>query len=213
MLNNTQRTVWRFIVLLNTVTLSTAHWRSGNPMLWLSCEWCYKCQSLNLIVAAANIQRPSLEAAGATAEAGLDSQYLPVGDQHDYFDEARRRLAVIESSSTCKRVATVKILTTCENLQIGVHETDLENVQNLYAAHLAVCELEGAATKLPESCRLRLPPDSDGLSTVLDNDGRSQLKTCISALHSKSQWWTSYSNNRRDAYLWCKVMRPGFDQG
>ncbi|KAI4146641.1 MAG: hypothetical protein LQ340_005857, partial [Diploschistes diacapsis] len=128
MLNITQRTVWQFIVLLNTVTLSAAYWRSPNPMLWLS--------------SAANIQRPSLEVAGATAEAGLENQYLPVADQHDYFDEARRRLAVIESSSTCKRVATVKILTTCENLQIGVHETDLENVQNLYAAHLASCALD-----------------------------------------------------------------------
>ena len=122
---------------------------------------------------------------------------------------------MMSTSSTCKRVATIKLLTTCDDLQTGTtsHDQDLEDVQNLYAAHLAVCELEGANTKIPQSCRLQLPSSSEGLPEVLDADGRKTLRECIAKLHERVQWWTSYSNNRRDAYLWCRVMRPMFDQG
>ena len=146
-------------------------------------------------------------------EAGVESPSVAAIESLDYFDEARRRLATMETSSTCKRAATLKLLDTCENLQSGGQDEDLENIQNLYAAHLAICELEGAARKLPQSCRLQLPSNPDDLARVLNNEGKAQLKACVSSLHSQSQSWTSYSNNRRDAYIWCKVMRPGFDQG
>lgn len=162
---------------------------------------------------AAEVQRPSIEQRGSVEEVEGDSQFLTAIDQYDYFEEARHRLATMETSSTCKRIATIKLLTTCDNLQSGARDEDLESVQNLYAAHLAICELGGAAAKIPQSCRLHLPAGTDELPEVLDAKGKSQLQACISTLHSKSQWWTSYSNNQRDAYLWCKVMRPGFDQG
>ena len=145
--------------------------------------------------------------------AEIESTSSSAIEPHDYFDEARRRLASMEVSSTCKRAATLRLLDTCENLQTGSQDDDLENVQNLYAAHLAICELEGAARKIPQQCRLQLPSNPDELARVLNSEGKAHLKACISSLHSQSQSWTSYSNNRRDAYIWCKVMRPGFDQG
>ncbi|MCJ1325081.1 hypothetical protein MMC10_001743 [Thelotrema lepadinum] len=144
--------------------------------------------------------------------AEIESTSSSAIEPHDYFDEARRRLASMEVSSTCKRAATLRLLDTCENLQTGSQDDDLENVQNLYAAHLAICELEGAARKIPQQCRLQLPSNPDELARVLNSEGKAHLKACISSLHSQSQSWTSYSNNRRDAYIWCKVMRPGFDQ-
>ena len=192
------------------------------------CEWASKrCDALVtgyegpsiidfdlILMAAANDKQsespPNIDRA---MEADLESPSFGATGSNDYFEQARHRLSVMESSSTCKRAATIKLLDTCENLQTGTHDEDLESVQNLYAAHLAICELEGAARKLPQPCRLPLLSSSDGLALVLDGEGKARLRDCISALHSKSQSWTSYSNNRRDAYVWCKVMRPGFDQG
>ena len=132
-----------------------------------------------------------------------------------FFEEAKKRLAVMQTSSTCKRIATIKILTTCENLRIDSDDIDedLETVQNLYAAHLAICELEGASTKLTQHCRLPLPSNAEDIPQVLESQRRDDLRVCIAALQSKPQWWTSYSNNRRDAYFLCKAMRPGFDNG
>ena len=132
---------------------------------------------------------------------------------YDYFAVAKDRLAVMEHSSTCKRTATMKLFSTCESIESSSStDLDLETVQNFYSAHLAICELDGAHANLPSHCRLGLPSDSSELASFLHDDGARQLKRCLTDLQSRSQWWTSYSNNRRDAYILCKAMRP-FDQG
>ena len=119
----------------------------------------------------------------------------------------------MEQSSTCKRSATIKLFATCESLRSSPNaDVDLETVQNLYSAHLAICELDGAHANLPRHCRLGLPSDASEIASFLREDGTRQLQRCLTDLQSRSQWWTSYSNNRRDAYILCKAMRP-FDQG
>jgi hypothetical protein len=132
---------------------------------------------------------------------------------HRFFEEARNRLAIMEKSTTCKRMATTKLLASCEQLQIQSEQDNTDGVEQLYAVRLAMCEIGDATIKSPHACRLEVLPGTTGLVESLDQQGKEKLKGCISALHSKSQWWTSYSNNRRDAYLWCKAMQPGFDQG
>ena len=201
-----------FPFLLN---LWGVNWQASGTMPWSRGEQDPRsAKEKSMLSKAASTRRsPSAQDESQAIPAETESPFVTAIEPSDYFDEARRRLATMETSSTCKRAATLKLLDTCENLQSGGQDENVENIQNLYAAHLAICELEGAAKKLPQSCRLRLPSNPDELARVLNNEGKAQLKTCISSLHSQSQSWTSYSNNRRDAYIWCKVMRPGFDQG
>ena len=149
-----------------------------------------------------------------SGEADVAARSLPESQgRDDFFALARERLALMEHSSTCKRSATMKLFVTCESLEVSPDlDINLETVQNFYSAHLAMCELDGAHANLPSHCRLGLPSDASELASFLRDNGAQQLKRCLTSLQSRSQWWTSYSNNRRDAYILCKAMRP-FDQG
>ena len=202
--------LYLLLAFMAVIAPSLADWWQGTMPL-SSCE---SGPALN-----PHVLTSALAVKAALSSPGTASTPSPTGfdpfadDSTDLFAAARQRLSQIQTSSTCKQLATVKLLGTCENLRLSTHHSDLEVVHNLYAAHLALCELEGANTKLPASCRLGLPSGVDNVVEVLDDEGRAQLSRCLAALHEKAQWWTSYSNNRQDAYIWCKAMRPGFDQG
>ena len=134
--------------------------------------------------------------------------------EKSYFTAAKQQLSMAETHSTCKRLATVKLLTSCENLESSpTEDVDLETLQNFYAVHLALCELEGAYPKLRSKCRISLPAYTEDATPHLKAVATEQFRQCINIIKSNENYWTSYSNNRRDAYVWCKAMRPGFDQG
>ena len=136
------------------------------------------------------------------------------GAAADHFAAAKQYLALAQSFSTCKKNATTKLLTSCERLQkSAVGEVEIELLQDFYAAHLAVCELETAYPKLSAQCGMQLPAYAEDALEFLEIGGGLQLKRCINVLKSQNNYWTSYSNNRRDSYMVCKAMSTGFDDG
>ena len=135
-------------------------------------------------------------------------------DHSGIYSQALERLSHIQGASTCKHQATNRLLDTCETLQSSPgSERTLETIQNLYSAHLALCELQSAATSIPSACGLELPGKGEDAIKFLKAGGERRLSKCLKALQSSPQWWTSYSNNRQDAYVWCKAMRTAIDHG
>ena len=137
-----------------------------------------------------------------------------LNDNTGIYSKALDRLSEMKGSSTCKHRATEKLLATCETLQASpAAERTLEHIQNLYSAHLAFCELQSAAAPLPPHCSLQLPENTQDTLAFLEAGGERQLSQCLNSLQSTPQWWTSYSNNRQDAYIWCKALRSAIDHG
>lgn len=127
------------------------------------------------------------------------------------FQDADKSLQFFEEARLCKREATLKLVSTstCKELLQDPRREDVEMILDLYAIELAKCEIESALVKLPGSCQFELPTGT--LENGVQRSIQAELSRCLSVLHSKPQWWTSYSNHRRDGYQWCLVMKPGFD--
>ncbi|EPS33791.1 hypothetical protein PDE_08753 [Penicillium oxalicum 114-2] len=96
----------------------------------------------------------------------------------------------------------------------------LNMIRSIYAARLAICELEGASTLIPQPCiaitaPIRTPSTSGfgflrkSTSHHLDEKKlpKRDLELCLKALESRPQWWTSYSNNRQNAIVICQASR------
>ena len=96
----------------------------------------------------------------------------------------------------------------------------LNMIRSIYAARLAICELEGASTLIPQPCiaitaSIRTPSTSGfrflrkPTSHHLDEKKlpKRDLELCLKALESRPQWWTSYSNNRQNAIVICQASR------
>ena len=139
---------------------------------------------------------------------------MPTTADIDPFAVVDQHIAAAKTRLTCKRRVTLKLLTSCENLQSSsTQDVDLETLQNYYAIHLALCELDDAYPKLRAKCSLQLPDYAEDATTLLRNGAKEQFRQCIHVIKTNENWWTSYSNNRRDTYSWCKAMGPGFDEG
>ncbi|KAI9873558.1 MAG: hypothetical protein M1830_010857 [Pleopsidium flavum] len=104
-------------------------------------------------------------------------------------------------------------------------EATLDDVKSIYAARLAICEIVGAGTVIPNYCAPLMASDQTkskrGFRSFLnqgagqtrasgvgydDIKGR-QLGQCLKSLESRPQWWTSYSNNRQNAVVMCQAAR------
>lgn len=141
------------------------------------------------------------------------------------FTEAVQLLESMNSSPSCNRVAATRLVTSCQELG-GKGNTDpdtsqaLDLIRSVYAARLAICELEGAGAAVPQPCipvTVPLPSPSppgfrffrrfksmDYDETILP---RQVLEQCLKSLESRPQWWTSYSNNRQNAMIICQASR------
>ncbi|KAJ5983829.1 hypothetical protein N7481_005928 [Penicillium waksmanii] len=161
-----------------------------------------------------------------------DNRVLPhlgsKAQQHDaIFTEAVQLLDSMKSSPSCNRVAVTRLVTSCQfaggkdtsDLQTYEYET-LDRIRSMYAARLAICELNDAGASVPVPCipvavspphksKFRFsfttkpqPPDT-GIDLLPDD----VLGKCLKALESRPQWWTSYSNNRQNAMVICQAAR------
>ncbi|KAJ5093747.1 hypothetical protein N7456_009608 [Penicillium angulare] len=140
------------------------------------------------------------------------------------FTEAAQLLDSLKSSPSCHRVAATRLITSCQTLDgkdahnRGEYEA-LDLTRSVYAARLAICELDGAGASIPPVClplttspphsRSRFPfgirskphdPESDDYP-------KEMLEPCLKTLESRPQWWTSYSNNRQNAMVICQATR------
>jgi hypothetical protein len=145
--------------------------------------------------------------------------------QDSIFSEAVQLLESMSASPSCNRVAATRLVTSCQDLG-GKGNTDpdtnqvLDVIRSIYAARLAICELEGAGAVVPQPCvsvTVPIPsPSNSGFrffrrSKSMDCDEtllpKKDLEQCLKSLESRPQWWTSYSNNRQNAMIICQASR------
>ncbi|KAJ5928312.1 hypothetical protein N7466_007268 [Penicillium verhagenii] len=152
--------------------------------------------------------------------------HLDTNDSHKdgIFTQAVQILDSMKSSPSCHRIAATKLVTSCQEMggkeAKGRDEYEmLDQTRSVYAARLAICELEGAGSSAPSQCRpLTVPPV--GQRNRLFFMGRSKqpeissseypkevLELCLKTLESRPQWWISYSNNRQNAMVICQAAR------
>lgn len=140
------------------------------------------------------------------------------------YAEAMQLLAAMRSSPSCHQRAATDLISSCRILE-GKPEDHgresslrLDQFKSLYAARLAVCELNGAGAAIPDCCTSILNSEEvdrgqqsfhtfERSSPQQQQAVRSQLETCLRALESRPQWWTSYSNNRQNAAVMCQAAR------
>ncbi|KAJ5515503.1 hypothetical protein N7527_007063 [Penicillium freii] len=146
-------------------------------------------------------------------------------DQDSIFNEAVKILDSLKSSPSCNRLAATKLLNSCQTFSDGRDgvQTDspetLDLLRSVYAARLALCEIDGAGTPMPPSClpvTVSPPPQKNrfgfasrhrGSDPVSDEVPRELLEQCLRTLESRPQWWTSYSNSRQNALVICHASR------
>ncbi|KAH1694510.1 hypothetical protein KXX24_002414 [Aspergillus fumigatus] len=162
----------------------------------------------------------------APAEIDLVSFLQSKTQQHDaIFTEAVQLLESMKSSPSCNRVAASRLVASCQSIGGTTDHTEqstyltLEHVRSLYAARLAVCELDGAGASIPPPClpvTLEAPRkkgffgfSSNHKSTTITADSMPTeiLESCLRSLESRPQWWTSYSNSRQNAMVICQATR------
>ncbi|KKK25888.1 hypothetical protein ARAM_004250, partial [Aspergillus rambellii] len=147
--------------------------------------------------------------------------------KHDeIFTEAIQLLESLKSSPSCNRIAASKLVTSCQSIgrkpDTPFESTTflaLETVRSLYAARLAICEIDGAGISIPPPCLpVNISPTtSKGIFRFsakykpktgdTDPIPRELLQPCLRALESRPQWWTSYSNSRQNAVIICQASR------
>lgn len=147
-------------------------------------------------------------------------------NHHDsVFSEALRLLESMKSSPSCNRIAATRLVTSCQSIggKADDSETDshvaLDHIKSLYAARLAICELNGAGAPVPSPCLpVTVSPSQKkglfGFSTksksqanMADSISSELLEACLMSLESRPQWWTSYSNSRQNAVVICQASR------
>ncbi|PWY83745.1 hypothetical protein BO94DRAFT_519292 [Aspergillus sclerotioniger CBS 115572] len=141
------------------------------------------------------------------------------------FSEALGLLESMNASPSCNRMAVSKLVASCQSIGgRSVTATTntfvtLEHVRSLYAARLAICELNEAGAAVPPPCipiTVQLPQKKGifGISSnykprfnAVESVSKGQLETCLKLLESRPQWWTSYSNSRQNAVVICQAAR------
>ncbi|OOF98814.1 hypothetical protein ASPCADRAFT_2244 [Aspergillus carbonarius ITEM 5010] len=141
------------------------------------------------------------------------------------FSEALGLLESMNASPSCNRMAVSKLITSCQSIG-GRSETadtnmfvTLEHVRSIYAARLAICELNEAGAAVPAPClpitvRSLQKKGFFGISSnykprfnAAESISRGQIEVCLKSLESRPQWWTSYSNSRQNAVIICQAAR------
>ncbi|ODM17347.1 hypothetical protein SI65_07022 [Aspergillus cristatus] len=139
------------------------------------------------------------------------------------FTEAVQLLESMKSAPSCNRLAATKLVTSCQSISkdngLGSDNyVTLERIRSLYAARLAICELDGAGTSIPASCSPVAVLSTQKRSFFgfsgkyksqndIEDIPQHFLESCLKSLESRPQWWTSYSNSRQNAIMICQAAR------
>ena len=155
-----------------------------------------------------------------------------LGDQSEVYTQAVQLLTSMQSSPSCNRLAASTLLTSCQSIEGSKTNAEglLDDLKSVYAAQLAVCELTGAGSPIPQHCASLMWsesfPGKQGLRGFLSSRSeklhgiagsrdvdQKQLNQCLKSLESRPQWWTSYSNSRQNAVVMCQAARIEIDKG
>ena len=162
-------------------------------------------------------------------ELNQDSEALrvePLNQHYDaLFNKAVQLLDTMKSSPSCNRIAATKLVASCQvlggKLTVNSHSNEeLEYTRSIYAARLAICELDDAGVTVPTQC-LQLTVSPPPLPKTLFGFARKSktaetdpgiipkelVEQCLKALESRPQSWTSYSNSRQNALVICQAAQ------
>lgn len=170
-----------------------------------------------------------IDASSTDLTALIDSH---LGDQSEVYAQAVQLLTSMQSSPSCNRLAASTLLTSCQSIEGSNINTEglLDDLKSVYAAQLAVCELTGAGSSIPQHCgslmwsepstgrqglRGFLGPRIEKLHGIAGSReiDQKQLNQCLKSLESRPQWWTSYSNSRQNAVVMCQAARIEIEKG
>lgn len=163
---------------------------------------------------------------GISDDVDLVSFLSTKSKRHDsIFTEAIHLLESMKSSPSCNRIAATRLVTSCQSIGGKTDDTEtdthvtLDHIRSLYAARLAICELNGAGTTTPPPCApvTVIPSNKKGFLgfsnkykpqvNVAESIPADLLEPCLKSLESRPQWWTSYSNSRQNAVVICQASR------
>jgi hypothetical protein len=156
--------------------------------------------------------------------------------QPEVYTRAVSILESLEAAPSCYRMATLTLINSCQSLERSkTAEVALAEVREEYATRLAICEFMGARVAFPPQCNLFVPQDrgckkrvsfsfwdkprGDSTGSQFTGDtcyrdvGSAQVKQCLSALHARPQWWTSYSNALQNVVVVCQASRSSVEKG
>ena len=151
-------------------------------------------------------------------------------ERSEIYAEALSLLTSMQAAPSCNRMAASALLAGCQTIDgsAASFESSIEQAKSIYAAQLALCELQSAGSAIPHQCKSLEPtktkardPGPSGFANAArgqTSSGQidvtpSQLSQCLQALESRPQWWTSYSNSRQNAVVMCKAAREDIAKG
>ncbi|KAF2749782.1 hypothetical protein M011DRAFT_484477 [Sporormia fimetaria CBS 119925] len=157
----------------------------------------------------------------------------PPLQQHERLSEALQIIYPLQSGPRCHYQAALNLLNDCKFLENANpdakdhSEARLDQLETVYAARLAVCELLSANVDIPPDCKVVTPSREacvkkrSGYSAWFSRQDEPKedrlcypetlhpkpFKRCMKALFSQNQSWMSYSNARQNAVVMCHASR------
>ena len=170
---------------------------------------------MRLLIASADTSMPNSERQDKVDLAAL-VRPIP-DDQSEIYSHALQLLSALQGSPSCNRVAASTLLDSCHSIDGSKQAAELsfEDARSIYAAQLAVCEIESAESSIPQSCRALVPVLDSKVHkrAPQERTRKGLLSQCLQTLESRPQWWTSYSNNRQNAVVMCQAARVDIEKG
>jgi hypothetical protein len=132
----------------------------------------------------------------------------------DFVPKAVAVLDSLKSSPSCTRLVFQGLMAECQSLEPSTGlETALEETKSQHAIRLAICEIAAADVTTPAECEHFVPTDREPRQGQYNALSMHQSRRCLHALHSKQQWWTSYSNNLQNVVVVCEASRSMVERG
>lgn len=162
----------------------------------------------------------------------------PPIQQHERLSEALQIIHPIQFGPRCHYQAALHLLNDCKFLENSSpdvkanSEASLDDLETVYAARLAVCELMSANAAIPPDCKVvaaskeacikrrqgfgawfsqQEQPTGDTLCYPEANP--KQFRRCMTAIFGQPQAWMSYSNARQNAVVMCHASRDVIEKG
>jgi len=134
--------------------------------------------------------------------------------QADFVPKAVAVLESLKSSPSCARLVFQGLMAECQSLERSTDlETALEEAKSQFAIRLAICEIAAADVATPAECEHFVPTNREQRKGRYNAVDRHQSRRCLRALHSRQQWWTSYSNNLQNVVVVCEASRSMVERG
>lgn len=128
--------------------------------------------------------------------------FTPFFEIDEAYETALAELNQLSSKSSCHKIASESLVGDCRS--IGIDGEEDENSRILFGVQLAACEFEVDGLEFPYECRR--------FEGTREKRVR-RAKECLQKLARKSQWWTSYSNNRANGFSMCSAARREIEKG